>query len=409
MAAGIIFGIPLLVGIIVAIFLFRNHESSAKIAAKPTGFNMNLPSPNLPSKAKDKLQLYQDAEMDSLKRKQEREKDPYAGQTKGYDPMPPDYHPAKTPPSKAAVQNAPAEPATNAFQDPNEKKVSDRLQKLYALIQGSSSQLSDAKSPDDATGASKLPGASPEMERLQSMMATLQQKDTAKDPKLTQINALLDKVLDVQHPERVKENTPLADNSPKTLLVSNRPLDAEQAPSSQHDEPLNGFFGLVDDLDSARAQGVSIKAVINTSQTVQTGSIVKLRLTQDMYVGGVRVPANSFIYGPCAINGERVDIQLTNAIVDGQIYPIDLSVYDGSDGLAGLYVPGAITRDVLKQNMSQGVSGVNLATLDPSLGAQAMAAGIETAKNLLSQKIRIVKVTLTAGHLAILRSPHAKN
>ena len=104
---------------------------------------------------------------------------------------------------------------------------------------------------------------------------------------------------------------------------------------------------------------------------------------QPVYLGAVQIPANAFIWGPATISGERVAIQLTNVLYDGKIYPINLKVYDGADGLEGLYVPGMITRDVIKQNMAQGVGGLALGSFDQSLGAQAASAGIETAKDPL--------------------------
>lgn len=144
-------------------------------------------------------------------------------------------------------------------------------------------------------------------------------------------------------------------------------------------------------------------AVVHSTQTIVSGAIVKLRLLQDIYIRGQRIPANSFIYGPATITGERITVQLTNVAYAEKIFPIALKVYDAADGLEGIYVPGMITRDIVKENMSQGVSGLTLGTLDPSLGAQAASAGIETARNLLSRKIRLVKATLKEGHLVILR------
>ena len=67
------------------------------------------------------------------------------------------------------------------------------------------------------------------------------------------------------------------------------------------------------------------------------------------------------------------------------------------------YVPGAISRDVLKEGAAQNLNTFGVTTLDPTnLSAQAAAAGIQTAKDLFSRKIRLITATLKAGHMAIL-------
>jgi len=127
---------------------------------------------------------------------------------------------------------------------------------------------------------------------------------------------------------------------------------------------------------------------------------------QDIYVGSHRIPANNFIYGTCTVNNQRLQVQLTAAIDNNEIFPISLKVYD-LDGLEGIFVPGAVTRDVTKEGISQGINGMGIMSLDPSLGAQAAAAGIQTAKALLSRKVKAVIVTVRAGHRVLLQPARA--
>ncbi len=51
---------------------------------------------------------------------------------------------------------------------------------------------------------------------------------------------------------------------------------------------------------------------------------------------------------------------------------------------------------------------MNLATLDPSIGAQAAGAGIQAAKTLLSRKVKLVKVTVKAGYKVLLKDSKEK-
>ena len=73
------------------------------------------------------------------------------------------------------------------------------------------------------------------------------------------------------------------------------------------------------------------------------------------------------------------------------------------DGLAGIYIPGAISRDVAKQSADNSLQLMELTTLDPSLKAQAAAAGINTVKSMLSKKVKQVKVMVKAGYRVLLR------
>jgi hypothetical protein len=85
------------------------------------------------------------------------------------------------------------------------------------------------------------------------------------------------------------------------------------------------------------------------------------------------------------------------------LYPVSLQVYD-MDGLPGIHIPGAITRDVAKESADQGISSMGLTALDPSLAGQAATAGIEAAKTLISRKIKLVRVSVKAGYQVLLKN-----
>src|SRR5690606_14150569 len=108
-----------------------------------------------------------------------------------------------------------------------------------------------------------------------------------------------------------------------------------------------------------------------------------------------------FLYGVCALNGERLTISINSIHHANQILPVSLSVFD-LDGLEGIYIPGAIARDVAKQSSNQAVQGLQLGSLNPSLEMQAASAGIETAQNLIAKKTRLIKVTVKAGYRVLL-------
>jgi conjugative transposon TraM protein len=396
--AAAIFIFPVAAIIVAITALLHPHKKDAPKTMVGSAFNTEFPAPILATKEKNKLEIYMQAQEDSAKKEGDRAKDPYTAASGHQTTTPKPGRPAESP----SPDTRPGV-VTSPFQDENSKKVSDRLEKLYAVI-GNTQSAEGTRKPQETVPGSMGPDGSAEIAKLQKLMDSYQKADTATSPQLNQVKQVLDEIKEIQNPQKSPKNPYLPGQPVPALPVAARPPVASDSDIAGPPVPsANVFLGLDEDPDASPTAADAIQAVIHSDQVVQTGSIVKLRLLQPIYVGGQKIPANAFIYGPASIAGERVSITLTNAIYNGKIYPIALKVFDGSDGLDGLYVPGMITRDVVKQNMSQGVGGVELAELGPSAGAQAAAAAIETTKSILSKKIAIVKATLKAGHLAILK------
>ncbi|QIL78424.1 conjugative transposon protein TraM [Hymenobacter sp. HDW8] len=161
------------------------------------------------------------------------------------------------------------------------------------------------------------------------------------------------------------------------------------------------FQGL-DDGNSANADANTLPAVIHESQEVVSGSLVKMRLTEPAVVNGHKLAANTFIYGTCSLSGERLSISIETLKAGGNIFPASLEVYD-VDGLAGLHIPGTITRDASKQAGADAMGAADMMTMsaDPAMAAAGVA--VTAAKSLGQKKIRLVKVRLKAGYNVMLK------
>jgi hypothetical protein len=107
-----------------------------------------------------------------------------------------------------------------------------------------------------------------------------------------------------------------------------------------------------------------------------------------------------------SISNDRLLINIHSLRLDHSIYPTDLQVYD-MDGLPGIHIPGTLNREVAKQSADQGIGSLNLTTLDPSIGAQAANAGIQTAKTLFSRTVKLVRITVRAGYQVLLYTTKA--
>ena len=231
-----------------------------------------------------------------------------------------------------------------------------------------------------------------EVNRLETMM-NMMQKGSDEDPEIKKLETTLDKILDIQHPERVKERMKdkVTDGSSNSFSISLLAVD---------DTIVNGFYGIEDKISFKESNAV--KAVIHEEQVLVNGAVIKLRLLQDIFINHHKIPAGNFVYGIVSLNGERLQIQINSIRHENNLFNIKMEVHD-MDGLPGIYIPGNITRDVAKQTTNNNLQLIELSTMDPSLKAQAASAGMNAAKSLLSKKVKLVKVKIKAGYKVLLK------
>lgn len=155
-------------------------------------------------------------------------------------------------------------------------------------------------------------------------------------------------------------------------------------------------------------QGNTIEAVVHETQTLTAGATVRLRLLQDVSLGGRLLPEGSLLYSTCQVRGERLALEVKSIRLGNALLPVSLSAFD-LDGMEGLYIPHSPARVAARQGAGRAISqSLQLPSLSPSLGAQAMGAGIDAARGLLSKGARQVKVTVKAGHRLLLRDQMAQ-
>ena len=317
---------------------------------KGMGFNPELPKPQSDRKkqVKNKLDFYQQAEQDSLKRRALLQQDPY-------------HRPNPDSSASPSIRGNTLLP-----EDPRADEMMKRLDQLRQSIQ--TPVPVNREIPRSYTEAPPIPRYRPPLQELPP--------DTGEtDPQLEKLNTMLDKIIRIQHPGQDPPAEPSPDHRNTTA-----------SPSTP-------------DVEAAR----SIPAVINQDQTLVTGATVALQLTEAVNLNGIPIPAHQMIYGIASLNNDRLQINI-NSIRYGQaIYPVALQVYD-MDGIPGIHIPGTLGREVAKQSADQGISSINLNSLDPSPGAQATNAGIQAAKTLLSRKVRLIRVSVRAGYQVLLRS-----
>lgn len=412
--------LPLLVlPFITLIFWTLGGGKTKTAAAQPIvnkGFNINLPDAKLnDNRAMDKMSYYNQARTDSIKFLELIKNDPNyrditgtEGDVHAFDEG--DIFP---PPSKSDL------PATltgsGRYNDPHTEKIFQKLAALDREINNPSHPSTKSENPinSSTSGVNRIgSGVHPsDLDRLEQMMEMMNQSN-GEDPEIKQISGLLDKILDAQHPVRVQERlkdtfkenkNPALTVSAKTKNVAISYLDTVNIAGS-----LEIGFHSLSDASSPVTVRSAIPAVIHESQTLVDGAVVKLRLTDGMDVSGTLVPKDNFVYGTASLHGERLQISINSIRFNNALFPVQLSVYD-MDGLEGIYIPGAITRDLASQSTERSMQTIGLPLADPSLSVQAANAGVEAVKSLTSKKIKLIRITLKAGYQVLLHGNVKKN
>jgi len=138
--------------------------------------------------------------------------------------------------------------------------------------------------------------------------------------------------------------------------------------------------------------GAMLKAEVYETATVLTGNRVKLRLMDNGWLNGIKIPKGTFLYGTCEVANERLQIKIRQIPVRENFIPVDIIIYD-LDGLAGLYVPDNAARKVSKE----AGSSTNTSSMFGVAGNPLTYAGIQaadrTAQSLL-RTVRIKKITV---------------
>lgn len=341
--------LPLIVCIFTTLLFWTLGGGAAPAAKANTsgGLSMKLPAAILGSEQTgDKMSFYDRAQADSQHKEQLRRTDPNtirhldpAGSPAGFSL--PDFSPHQPP---GASFSGTAE---------DEAKISQRLSQLQAVISKPAARPELTMDRDDDI----------KRDTCFRVPAT-----TKEDPELKQMNGLLEKILEIQHPERQQ-------------------LTASTAPAEK----------------TAIKKFRAIPAVVEGTQKIVQGTVIRMKLLDTVTLGGQLYPKGQFVFGSGTLAGQRYTLNIKSIRVGYNFFPVDLTVFDLRDGQEGISVPEAITADALRGGAVSGVQNMDLMSFDPSVTAQLTTAGINTAKGLFSKKVRQVKGKLKDGHPLLLR------
>ncbi len=394
-----------------AFWALGGGQGKKEIAAtKQQGLNLNLPDAKMKDdNLTDKLSFYDKADKDSAKLEEWMRTDPYYKQNEDTSFLPVNELEVLTKNSASKynqrLNSSPYEATSN---NPEQKL----MQKL-ALLQKEINKQPEASVNEnpDATNNKQDEEFSGEVDRLENMLFTMNKTNTG-DPEIEQLNGTLEKILDIQHPQRIREKLKEKSLQHKQVVyaVTTQPVLANVSLMDTNKiktNTANKFYGLEKD-NSIAEEGLAIEAVVHSNQTLVNGAVIQLRLATDIFINGVLIPKGNPINGIASLNNERLEVEISSVRYKNTLFPVKLELYD-IDGLPGIYIPGSISRDVAKNSADNSLQLMELTTLDPSLKAQAAAAGINTVKNLMSRKVKQVKVMVKEGYKVLLKDKNTES
>ncbi len=405
--------LPLLVipFLTMAFWALGGGQAKNEIATtKQEGLNLNLPDAKMKDdNLTDKLSFYDKADKDSAKLEEWMRTDPYYKQNEDTSFLPVNELEVLTQNSASKYnQRLNSSPYETTSNNPEQKL----MQKL-ALLQKEINKQPEASVNEnpDATNYKQDEEFSGEVDKLENMLFTMNKTNTG-DPEIEQLNGTLEKILDIQHPQRIREKLKEKSLQHKQVAyaVTTQPVLANVSLMDTNKiktNTANKFYGLEKD-NSIAEEGLAIEAVVHSNQTLVNGAVIQLRLATDIFINGVLIPKGNPINGTASLNNERLEVEISSIRYKNTLFPVKLELYD-IDGLPGIYIPGSIKRDVAKNSADNSLQLMELTTLDPSLKAQAAAAGINTVKNLMSRKVKQVKVMVKEGYKVLLKDKNTES
>lgn len=380
------------------------HHTASKGSGE--GLNLQLPTPDLSEKPLDgltKLRLYALAAQDSAHRRKMRRKDSYAIS---------DYIETAFPGLPADRANTGMPSRAMPVEGPPETQAA--LRDLQVQLQALHQRIGQQAALPSTTSESSLRDPSaPSLFMVPPQAGPAQPADAlgdTADAELRQLNNMLDKILEIQHPEKTyapggdQKEPPHAHyqisdyRPPVSLLKTPLPRDSFQAEGGE-----NGFYTL----GLAEKASTAVEATVYGTQTLVSGATVRLRLLQDIRVQGNLIGKNHLLFGIATLRGDRLQIRIDRVVEGHQLIPFQLIAYD-LDGIPGLHIPGTLTGKSARDLATNGASSLGGLALDPSVGSRIAQAGIQAAQGWIRRKARRVTITLRDGYRMLLSraNPH---
>jgi Conjugative transposon, TraM len=300
-----------------------------------------------------------------------------------------------------AKENGTAKTGINT-EFPSSSNKESNANKLAIAEEAKQDEYANLKTDFDLTGLSVAGG-----------------KDTAQGglsaQKMKQINAAYEGLY--AGGGQPKQNDLFNDAPPRTPVVKNN-ASSPGIPAAGYSKPQRqSNFTYAEESKTAKTTEQSpksfsgkslIKAVVHGSQTIKNGSLVKLRILEDVQLTNILVPKNTLVYGQATgSSSERLNINIFSISVNNNIEEVKWAVYD-LDGNEGINVPsnGKDRKDVQNQTVQDGANEAQNTASSTIGNNQAAQTGTRLLGNLFrnkSAKKNTFKVFFNSGYQVIIK------
>ena len=276
--------------------------------AKQPGLNLNLPDAGMKDDdMADKLSFYDKADKDSLKKEEWMRTDPYYQQKQDTGFVAADE-------LQLITQNTATKYNQRLNTSPYEASGSnaeDKLMQKISLLQKKMNKRPEENKDlqTESFQTKQDEDFSSEVSRLENMMQGMN-NGNSEDPEMKQLANTLDKILDIQHPQRVKDRLKEKSLQQKEVVftVSKHPVENNISlldTVKRKTVTGAGFYSIEEDVNEEDDKN-AIEAVVHTNQVLVNGAVIKLRLATDIYINGILMPKDNFVFGVASRNVERL-------------------------------------------------------------------------------------------------------
>mgnify|MGYP003651576911 CR=1 FL=1 len=143
---------------------------------------------------------------------------------------------------------------------------------------------------------------------------------------------------------------------------------------------------------SSSDNSVMINAVVsNGNKPVKSGSTIRVRLSENCFIGGIEIPKNTLLSGICSFTSERVKIKINSIRYNNKLIATNYSVYE-MDGIEGVYIPGGIKSEIVKDGVNKSVDegGAKVNTPIGTFGVSSLNKGVNDPSVLIRDGHKII-------------------
>ncbi|UCS92422.1 conjugative transposon protein TraM [Echinicola marina] len=284
-----------------------------------------------------------------------------------------------------------------------EEKESDLMEKLEQL-QGQLNTTRTEAVPvaaktvrQDFTQEKPETDLSQDVRELEALMDRMQ--PSGPDPELQQLEGMLDKILDVQHPERVAER--YREKQLENPRFQVNPMAKAKQKTKEIAPSQNGFYGLEEGPVMEQEVDKAMVAELAESTVIQGSGRVKIKLLEAVEVNGLDLKRGSTLYGMAKQEGNRVALTISAIRSGKSIIPVALEGHD-FDGMPGIPISGNFRQEIQTGAGDALINGMPSMNAGMSFGDQMASAGVSAAKGLFRKQQKSAKITLKAGHPILL-------